>query len=75
MGYPLLRINCGTDERDWRHRARRVLNNWIPFDVVGDGEPPAAWLHLEDTFPEQEKEAEFQVWWRDENRAAVGSRE
>ena len=60
--------------RGWGHRARRSLASlrYTMFDVVAS--PAPAWLRwCEETFPESEKEVEFQVWWRDEKRAEVGS--
>ena len=42
------------------------------FEVVAN-RGPAAWLCFEERFSEEDKEAEFQQWWRDdETRAAVG---
>ena len=60
--------------RGWGHRARRSLVSLrhTVFDVVAS--PVPAWLRCcEETFPDSDKEVEFQVWWRDEKRAEVGS--
>jgi len=62
------------------HRAHRVLTAIVDVIVAAPARAAAssAWLmsrlSCEETFPEPEKEAEFQESWRDENRDAVGPR-
>ena len=60
-----------SDAQGCGHRAYRALVNTI-FDVVANP-VPSCLGRCEEPFPEGEKEAEFQVWWRDEKRAEVGS--
>jgi hypothetical protein len=56
------------DAPSCRHRARRSRSLLKTFF----DNPAPAWLRGEESFPEEEREAEFQQRWRDDNRAAVG---
>ena len=73
-------VAADVDSRGCCHRAHRVLTGIVDVVVAAPARAaaPAAWLmsrlSCEETFPEPEKEAEFQESWRDENRAAVGPR-
>jgi len=58
------------------HRAHRFMRSGVEVVAAATARVSglAAWLG-EETFPEAEKEAEFQDSWRDENRATVGPHE
>ena len=68
---------AGAQPRGFYRRACRLLKAIADVAVAAHAHASAdaawlrAWLSCEETFPEKEKEAEFQESWRDENRAAV----